>query len=187
MIIGKTGKRTGIDFSGYSVVKTEQEGLLVHELKRDGYNNMYSMKFINTNGIMAVTGDYGNWLFCREFHPSSGGFVSEHYWHEKLSLYSSQEGTEFDSESTMLHIEKGIESELEEYGYSEDNLETVKEYYEELLGYVDCGEWEYRAYAYSNVPGFMCSEDVPYLKKTKDWLNVVFDGFDELCRREINK
>lgn len=179
----KIENRTGIDFSDYEVIVTEREGLLVHELKRNGYSKMYSIKFINTNDIMAVTGDYGNWIFCREFHPSADGGVSGGYWLEKLSIASTQEGREFDSEATREEIQEGLDGGLAEYGYEGKELEEAKEYYESLLEYVEESQWYYEAYAYQNMPSFFDSEDVPNAKKTKVWLQIIFDGFDEICRR----
>jgi hypothetical protein len=72
------GSRTNFDFSEHELIITKSDGLLVHTLKHKDYNKMYRFDFINTNGIMAVTGDYGNWMFCREFHPSPDGGVSDY-------------------------------------------------------------------------------------------------------------
>lgn len=182
-----TKNRTGIDFSNHELHvyenKTDDETrILVHHLKKPNTIEG-NIKFINTNGIMTVTGDYGNWMFCREFHPSSEGYVSEGYWHEKLGYASSQDGQEFDSEATKEHIQEGLKSGLEEYGYEGEKLEEAKEYYENLLEYVEYSHWEYEAYAYQNMPDFFCGEGVPNLKKTKVWLKIIFDGFDEICRR----
>lgn len=180
----KIENRTGVDFTKHELIVTEQDGLLVHRLKHPEYTHMNSVTFINTNGIMAVTGDYGNWIFCREFHPNAKEGVSGGYWLEKLKIASSQEGQEFDSEGTSEEIQRGLDGGLEEYGYRGENLKEAKEYYENLLNfYVDCSQWEYEAYAYNNIPSFMCSEDVPNVKKTKIWLQIVFDAFDEICRR----
>lgn len=175
-------KRTSIDLSKHVITVTEQENLLVHHFKIPN-TYMNSVKFINTNGIMAVTGDFGNWIFCREFHPSAEGMVSDHYWLEKLQIASSQVGDEFDSKSTREEIELGLKSQLEEYGYYGDELEKMKEYYNDLLDYVDYSEWEYTAYAYSNMPSFLDAESVPFVKDTKTWLKIIFDCFDEMCNR----
>jgi len=175
--------RTGVDFSKHELIVTEQDGLLIHRLKHPEYSHMNSVKFINTNDIMAVTGDYGNWIFCREFHPSAGGGVSDGYWLEKLSIASSQDGREFDSERTREEIQRGIDGELEEYGYSGENLEEAKEYYEYLLSYVDESQRYYESKAYMEMPSFFDSESIPYVKKTKIWLQIVFDAFDEICER----
>ena len=179
----KINNRTGVDFTKHELIVTEQEGLLIHRLKHPEYTHMNSVKFINTNGIMAVTGDYGNWMFCREFHPSAEGRVSSGYWCEKLQIASSQNGYEFDSEGTREEIQYGIEKGLEEYGYTGEELEEAKEYYEYLLNYVDESEWYYEANAYTEMPSFFDSEGVPNVKKVKIWLQIVFDAFDEICRR----
>lgn len=180
----KTRKRTDIDFSYYEVIVEDNENLLVHTIKRKNYEKAYSIKFINTNGVMAVTGDYGNWIFCREFHPDKDTFASDGYWIEKLSYASSQEGEEFDFEATKKEIELGIKSGLEDYGYTGDELESMKEFYTELLEYVeDSPSEEYRSYAYNNMPSFCDTDYIPYVQKNKPWLDVVFDGFDEICRR----
>jgi len=182
VIEATVGRRTGLDFKDHELTITEQEGLLVHLLKRPNTTNQH-IKFINTNGILAVTGDYGNWIFCREFHPSASNQVSDGYWLEKLSIASTQEGEEFDSEATREVIQRGLDGELEEWGYKGKGLEEIREYYEGLLEYCDYSQWEYEAFAYSNIPSDMCSEDVPMEKKVKIWLQHVYDGFEEICRR----
>ena len=175
-------KRTNIDLSKHVIEVTKTENVLIHRFAiPNTYTN--SVKFINTNGIMAVTGDFGNWIFCREFHPSADGMVSDHYWIEKLHIASSQVGEEFDSRLTRKEIELGLESQLEEYGYDGEELEEMKEYYNDLLDNVDYSEWEYTSYAYSNKPNFLDAESVPFLKDTKSWLKVIFDCFDEICDR----
>lgn len=178
----KIMNRTGIDFSKHIVEITNQKGLLVHHFRIPGkYIN--SIKFINTNGIMCVTGDFGNWMFCREFHPSKEGHVSDDYWHEKLRISSCQNASVFDSEATEEYLKEGIKSSLEEYGYTDDKLLLAKEYYEECLSYVSYSEFEYTAFAYQNIPSFMDAEEVPFIKDIKHHLKIVFDGFDEICRR----
>jgi len=179
----KVNNRTGIDFSNHELIIEDKEGLLIHTLKRPEFEMRGRINFINTNDVMVVTGDYGNWMFCREFHPSAEGGVSDGYWHEKLQTKSTQDGLEFDSERTFEEIKEGLNGGLEEYGYEGKKLEEVKEYYSDLLVYVDEPQSIYEAYAYSNFPYFLCGEDVPNVKKTKQWLRIVFDGFDEICRR----
>ena len=174
-------KRTGVDFSKHELIFTEEKGIMVHHLKKPG-TIIYNVKFINTNDVLLVTGDVGNWVFCREFHPSDKGFVSGHYWLEKLSTRSEQVGVEFSSEDTIEEIEAGINGGLAEYGYDGDELEEAIEYYKELLTYSD-SPWEYEGFAYSNIPSFMDAEEVPNCKKTKLRLQIVFDAFDEICKR----
>ena len=174
-------KRTKINWSKHKLSIIKNEHVLIHHLKKpDSYIN--SVKFINTGDICAVTGDYGNWIFCREYHPSKDGYVSDGYWIEKLTIASSQKGEEYNSKETRKEIEDGIKFELEEYGYEGEELEKAKEYYNDLLDYVDLQEWEYVSFAYNNFPNFMDSESVPFVETTKYWLKAVFDAFEEICR-----
>jgi hypothetical protein len=170
------GKRTEIEFDQHELIITQSEGLLVHYLKKP--NEIYdSVKFINTNGILAVTGDYSNWIFCREFHPTADGGVSDGYWHEKLRISSTQVATEFDSESTKKEIEKLLAEE-------EDLTDEEKEYLSGCLDHADEGEFDYEYYAHrENCGRFEDHEYVPHEKKLNIQLQAVFDSFDEICRR----
>lgn len=182
------GKRTGIDFSKHQVIVTQSEGLLVHYLRKP--NTIHdSIRYINTNGILAVNGDYGNWIFCREFHPSADGFVSDEYWKQKLRNSSTQEPDEYSQELTISRINEKLNFGLVDYGYEGEQLADMKEYLKECLNYANGSEYEYEAYAYQNYPSFTDSDCVVNVKITKYWLKAIFDGFDEMCRRlkeEIN-
>lgn len=174
------GKRTGIDFEKHEVIITKNEECLIHHLKipNTHYN---SIKYINCGGVLAVTGDYGNWIFCREFHPSADGFVSGGYWLEKLRILSTQDGEEFNSEATK----KALQERLYEYKVEngKDAKEDVIEYYEECINKCDEHEIDYTHFAYREQPRGLDYEDVILEKDYKFWLKAVFDGFDEICRR----
>jgi hypothetical protein len=72
---------------------------------------------------------------------------------------------------------------LAEISYYGEELDQAIEFYRECLRYVET-EWEYVAFAHgSDKPGFIDHTEVPHCKKTKQWLRIVFDGFDEICRR----
>lgn len=173
-------KRTQIDFSKHELLITKQEGLLIHHLKKPD-TMMDNIKFINTNGILAVTGDYGNWMFCREFHPSSDSHVSDGYWKEKLQILSSQEPNEFDEEETKKEIQELLKNEEEG---NEELSEEEKEYLEGCLEKVEYGQFDYEWYAHrENCGRFFDHEYVPHSMKTKFWLTAVFDGFEEICER----
>lgn len=173
------GKRTGIEFEKHEVITTKEKDLLVHYLKKPD-SGINAIKYINTNDIMAVTGDYGNWIFCREFHPSAKGHADDGYWKEKLTISSSQEPQEFDEEETT----KEIKDLLANVNQDDDLTKEEKEYLEGCLDNVSCGEFDYQYYAHrENVGRFADHEGVPDCKKTKFWLLAVFDGFDEICRR----
>ncbi|MBN2377042.1 MAG: hypothetical protein JXD22_11615 [Sedimentisphaerales bacterium] len=176
-------KRTDADFSEFELHITHTEEICVHYLKKPGKMEG-RVKFINTNGILAVTGDYGNWIFCREFRPSKDGHVSEQYWKEKLRFSSTQSGSHFSSADTRKVIESGLNGDLEEWGYEGSQLEQMKAYYQELLKSVDLSEGEYVAQAfYDDRPSFLACEDVPFEKETDYCLLVVFDAFEDICDR----
>lgn len=176
------GKRTGVDFSHHEVHVTEVDGLLVHYLRKPN-TVTDSIKYINVGGVLAVTGDYGNWIFCREFHPAANGFVESQYWTQKLRNSSTQEPYEFDHETTEEQLKKELDGGLVAYGYEGEQLEEMKEYIQECLNNLKDGEFAYVSYAYQNYPSFCDGECVVNVKKLKYWLMVVFDGFDEICRR----
>jgi hypothetical protein len=170
------GKRTGIEFEQHEVIITQVEGLLVHHLKKPN-TNTDNIKYINTNGILAVTGDYGNWIFCREFHPSADGGVSGAYWKEKLKILSTQQPNEFDEQGTVEEIDRLLAEE-------EDLDEEEIEYLTECKNKAGYGQFDYDAYAHrENCGRFQDHECVPHCMKTQYWLEAVFDGFDEMCRR----
>jgi len=169
-------KRTDVDFSKHEVLVTEQEGLLIHYLKKPG-TICNSIKYINTNGILAVTGDFGNWIFCREFHPSAEGHVSDGYWCEKLRSASTQTCSDFSPTETEEEIKRLLAEE-------EDLTEEEIEYLNDCLSAVDAGEFDYTIVAHrQNVGRFQDHENVPLCKELTTWLKCVFDGFDEICRR----
>ncbi len=196
-------KRTDIDFSKHVVtVSKESDNCVIHTLKIPG-TVMNMIKFINVDGVMVVTGDFGNWIFCREFIPSEKSSVSDGYWLEKLRISSSQKPSSYDSERTEKAIkERLIElaeewKEIEaEYGDRSDNSEAEwnqflakqtryeeeVEYHNECLSRVD-DELEYTYYAYREMPSSYDSEYVIFVKSVDVWLTIIFDGFDEICNR----
>ncbi len=179
------GKRTGFDFHKHRLETIKDKHVLIHKLKIPG-RKLYEVVFINCQGVLSVTGDWGNWIFCREFHPSDHGYVSDSYWLEKLGISSTQKGEVFDSNQTREEIEEGINGGLAEYGYKGDDLKEVISYYKDLLDYVE-DEQEYYHFAYNDKPDFIDPDDVPLVKNTTHYLNYVFDAFEEICRRMKNE
>jgi len=165
-----------IDFSKHVVTETLTDEIKIWEFA-DPNTNIYGITFINCKGIMSVTGDVGNWIFCREFHPSAEGYVSDSYWCEKLTMTSSQNPYEFDSDATEKHINELLQDE------DEDLTEEGKEYLQGCLNHVGYSEFEYDTFAYNNFPDDWDAESVPKCKKIQVWLLIVFDAFDEICRR----
>lgn len=172
-------KRTKIDWSRHEVTVIKYgDDVLVHKFKRPNTISQ-SVTFINAFGVLTVTGDYGNWVFCREFHPSSDGSVSEHYWCEKARISSTQRVSDFCPDSTREKIEKLI-SEQD----MDDPLRAEEiEYLNDLLSNIDDGYERYMVYAYDNQVGRFDFESIPCVKKLDPWLEAIFDAFDEICLR----
>ncbi len=173
------GKRTGLEFENHVLTITEQDGLVVHHLKKPN-TVCDNIKYINTNGILAVTGDYSNWIFCREFHPTADGYVSEGYWREKLKIGSCQEPSKYDPEKTEEEIRELLKDEDEDSPL----IEGDKEFLNGLLSYVD-DELSYTYSAYRDIPrnSKFDYENIPYVKTVSYHFLAILDGFDEICRR----
>ena len=168
-------KRTDIDFSKHEVlVKSCELGMIHHlHIPNTSYHNI---RFINVGGVLSVTGDFGNWIFCREFHPSATEYVSDGYWEEKLRISSTQSDVDFDSEGTRHEIQELIDS----GDYSdEEQINSLREM--KIAADVSTGG-EYRDWVNENID-FIDYEYIPYCTETKFWLKCIFDGFDEICNR----
>jgi len=164
--------RTGYDFSKHELTVTKSENAVVYKFKRPDTIQGAAI-FINSCGIMAVTGDWGNWIFCREFHPSADGRVSDSYWCEKLRIASSQSHEDYSADKTR----KEIEGRLKE----EDLDPEDEEYLKDLLDHVDDDDYEH--YAHENLPNGCDFEFVPICHENKFWIKAIFDAFDEICTR----
>lgn len=139
----------------------------------------YRTKWIVGLGVTTVIGDLGRWVFCREFHPSKGESVSRGYWDEKLETYSVQKATEFDSNATLESIEEFEKNYEDNYG---ELTEEVKEWLDRLQDTV-FDKIEYESIAFREKPGFIEYEDVPYGKIRHARLDLVYDSFNEMCKR----
>jgi hypothetical protein len=183
-------KRTAVDFSKHILTETHFKDeitghtLDVWDLKVPN-TNWYRVVFINSCGVLTVDGDYGRYSFCREFHPSAEGAVSDGYWHEKLRIGNDLEWDRYDAEETEKEIKNLIDGGLEDYGYEGEELEKLKEQFTDLLGYVDDKiAYEYHAYRDTDIDDY---EMIPYVKKHNVRLDIIFDAFDEICRRLAKK
>jgi len=174
-------KRTNIDFSRHEVEVIKNEHVLIHKFKRpDTINCM--LVFINTCGVMTVTGDLGNWVFCREFHPTANKewSVSGGYWDEKLEISSKQKSHYYDPDKTRKQIEE-FKASFEEC-YGREMNEEEEDWIEQLEYNVD-DEHEYVYVAYRCNPGDIDYESIPFGTKRHFWLDAVYDGFDALCNK----
>ena len=180
-------KRTDMNWSNHVLEIIEiDDNTSIHDFGIPG-RKMNRIKFINTCDRMMVTGDYGTWVFDREFHPSPEGSVRNGYWLEKLEdINTGQTGKEFDPEGTLAEIDEMMKECAEENGIDLDDEWNDNETYQYLKTCkrsIEDGEMCYLAHAYGNYPSNMDYECVPHIKKVKYHLLVIFDAFEEICRR----
>ena len=180
----RKGKRTGVEFGAHDVT-TITDSHVTSYLFSVGTKYMGSIRFTNAFGVMTVTGDYGNWVFCREFFPNAIDVgVCESYWLEKLRTYSEQDPYEFDEEETRKEIECWLDG-THEY-FDEDRPLTNDEsvYLSMCLLALDQGELQYIHVAhFENVGRFKDHDRVPLVKKPKYALQVIFDAWDCMVER----
>ncbi len=170
--------RTKVDFSKHVLEVIKNDHVLIHRFKLPDREYHHSITFINTCGIMSVTGDFGNWIFCREFRPNSEfGKVSDMYWNEKLSTHSTQTYAKFDSESTLDDIKEFEES------YDDGKIpKEVADWLEWLKETTD-DELDYTYALYRNKPSCVDYERVPICKSQHYNLCMVYDAFEAICER----
>jgi hypothetical protein len=168
------------DFSKHEIKIYESEEIKKYELFIPGTSS-YGIRFINTDGILAVTGDYYNWIFCQEFDPRLEREVSDYYWAQKLRLMSEQQSHEFSPDKTEEALKEAI-SEIEE-GWDGDEAEELKEYYERCINNMCSSGEEYQNYALLWRPNFLDPSQIIYEKEIKWALQCVFDAFDEIINR----
>jgi len=171
----KTRKRTKIDFSKHELNITNNDVVIIHDLKQKD-SIEYRVVFINSNDICAVTGDFGNWIFCREFHPSNNGYVSDSYWIEKLKISSTQEPYVWNEELVRKEI-VDILKDKENMGYDEID------FWKELMLDSHDGEYAYSAKCMYH-PLSIDAEKIPEARQEiNPYLLAIFDAFEEVCRR----
>lgn len=176
-----TKQRTTIDFSKHEFTMEINDQMSVYELKKPG-TNVDRVTMINVRGLLVVTGDFGNWIFCREFHPKKGEFVSDSYWCEKAEINSMQKVYDFDGDQTTKELQDMINGKLEEIGFDDEELQAAKDYFEGLIPFAD-DEFQYITRAYNDLPGFMDIDYVVHAKMINCRLQIIFDAFDEMCNR----
>lgn len=173
--------RSGVDWSKHEFKVNITDNCEVHSLQIS--NSSYQrIHFINSCGILSIAGDWGNWIFCRGFIPSSEGSSEDYYWCQKLEIASQQKAAAYSPEKTEARLKGEIKKGLAEYGWENDQLKEMKEYYTGLLEHVNDEFW-YTYYAVDNQPSFADHDVIIIEKEIHFWLLVVFDAFDEMCRR----
>lgn len=171
------GTRTKVDFSKHILEHTESKEPIfvsVHHFHQPG-TIAGSIKFINIDGKLLVTGDYGSYVFCRGFYPSTeSDKVSDGYWLEKIRQSSIQKPCSYDSDETTNSLNEAIDNAEDNFG---DKAKEAIIYYEECKNHTE-DEWDYIHRARIDMPFFMSSEDMVVGYKLHDQLAVVFDAYD---------
>lgn len=139
----------------------------------------YQTVWIVGKGVTTVTGDLGNWVFCKEFHPCKNQVVSRGYLDEKLEIYSVQESKVFDTEATLKAIQQFKDDFEDNYG---EMNEEDEEWIEQLDNHV-FDKIEYEEVAFRQKPGYIDYEDVPYGRIRQPRLELVYDAFEEMCKQ----
>jgi len=180
-------KRSNIDFSKHIHTSIKNSEVCIDKLHRVDENGAHlkemGVTFINCEGVLTVTGDFCNFVFYKEFHPSPDGEVSDSYWLSKLKEDSCQQPLVFDHEETTKQIQTLRK-------YLEDNFYDDPKNLRDALAYCDgCDdangdvEWAYDAYAYGEKPDCIDWEDVPRGTVLVEFLPEIFDAFEEICKR----
>lgn len=179
MLTIRNKKRTDADFSNHELHVIRNEHVLIHRFKQPN-TNCGSLIFINSCGVCSVTGDYGNWIFNREFHPGASEYgVSDDYWGEKLRIASVQDDKQFDDQATLKALKETLHNYKQENEFEINN--EIVEYYEECIEKCEGDEIGYTHFVYSELPSCLDYDDVILVKDYKHQLKIVFDAFDAMC------
>lgn len=177
-------QRTRVNFSKHEIRTTDLPSGRIYRFSEAG-TSTHAITFIITCGITAVTGDFGNWVFCREFYPANDGDnISEGYWDEKLEIASQQKAKIFDSETVRRELDEFIEG-FQDY-YDRPPTDEESEFFDDLKAVSD-NEIEYISTIWNDIPCTLDASDMPKGKTRHFWLNGVYDGFEAMCRKLKNE
>ena len=180
--------RTGSNFEKHvhtvEIFRSEQGNeIQIDHFGKPGSRQGY-ICFTNSKEGCSITGDYGNWICSRYLYPSAEGHILDSYIGEKFRYKSTQQLSKYDPEETTKEIQEKINGGLEEYGYEGEDLQKAIEWYTNLLSYVDDEiEYTYQAYRDCYKPDFIDYDEIPFAKEPNIQLMIIFDAFDEMCRR----
>lgn len=172
-------KRTNVDWTKHELSITCYKGKPAIYDFRKGNSCVHAITFINVEGVLSVTGDWGNWIFCREFHPTEEGYVSDSYWIEKLQISSCQDPYDFEQSK--------VKEEVEQLKKDHDLSEEEIEFLDDLVIEAGEGKYAFIAKIMNDKPNDLDYEFLPNGKVVQWWLQVVFDAFDEICHRLKSK
>lgn len=169
--------RTNTDFSKHVIghLKTaEIEQFYFHKPGTRIESVCFTILNTDQAANLVVTGDFGNWIFCRRFHPDTDAKVSEGYWCEKLRMYSNQHSHVFCGETAQNQIREMMADPDAEITAEEwDWLSRLNEAAEE-------GEWQYHATA-MEYPDTFEAENIPRGLRLDYSLEAVFDAWEAMA------
>lgn len=177
------GKRTKIDFTKHEIEIIEHNTAIIHEFKKPD-TKIHSIVFINACGVLSVTGDFGNWIFSRQFIPGAlSDRVSDQYWDEKLRINSTQQPQKFDPDKTRLELLDFKKQLIEDFSQDGDDvINKIEEWCSNLENSLNyCSEFEYMRAVYEDIPDFVDLESIPIATIRDSSLNAVYDAFDIMC------
>lgn len=174
--------RTQTNFENHQLTIKELDGIIIYTFKKPDTIEQ-QLIFIIGYDVTTVTGDFGNWVFNREFTPALNGTVSDDYWDEKLQSASRQEIEHFDSDDTAEKIMEFCSTFEEKFGREMNEAEG--EWIEQLETYAD-DEVDYMYMFNKHYPTeTLNSEDTEILITfaRSHCLKVIYDAFDVMCSR----
>jgi len=166
-----------LDWSKHEFIIKKHGGvdLETYELKIPD-SLMFRVKFTLTDNKTLITGDYGTWTICRMFAPSADGFVSVIYWLEKMRIESEQVLESWDSDLTVEAIAEYWDE------IKDESDDTLKEMYSRMTEIAELSENEEVYYHLCQDEG-IDTEDIISEKKLNPHIEIIFDAFNEMCRR----
>jgi hypothetical protein len=173
-------------FEQHTLTVNEYTTHLEHILKiGDRYSQ--SIKFINIDGKLLVTGDYGNYVFDRCFVPDADNEgVSVPYWLGKLRQNSCQkpcQDIDFEMTNEIL-AERIADLHVEAIGRGlTDEEQQEVDYYIDMINYGESNVYMYVAEAINSKPDHLDSEALGFISyKLNPQIQVVFDAFNHICK-----
>jgi hypothetical protein len=166
-------QHTKIDFSKHILETKDLGDIQVYTFKLPDSDYKHKVVFIVGEGVTTVTGDFGNWVFCREFHPRGTEYISRGYADEKLEINSVQKSSKFDTDRTVELIKQFEEEYLEELD------EETKDWLEQLDNEAS-DEVEYTRIAYREQPRWVDYDEIPFGEIRHPWLDAVYDAFNAM-------
>ncbi len=179
---------TNIDFSKHLLsvasMNSEEFECKIYHLYIPNINYDY-IDVIVSEGITAVTGDFGNWIFNMEIHFEEFMGFEVDYLLYQLKTSSSQNPYEVDIGATEKEIEKFRKS--VDVSLCNLNSEEFEIFCNDLFRSLKKGEQQYNNFIAEGAIHFTTGISIPVIvKKIPFALASVFDAFEVILNRVNN-